>query len=95
MEKYSLDLPQIRKDEISVDQREVNIDVSHRFDYGFKGYEPREVPGLKYEAHLRFTGDKGLSKPSQASGPSTCRAARCASASWYIEFGTCILPLSR
>jgi hypothetical protein len=62
VEKYSLDLPQIRKDDISVDHREVSIDVSHRFDYGFRGYGPSEVPGMEYEAHVPFTGDAGLFK---------------------------------
>lgn len=67
VEKYSLNLPQIRKEDISVDQREVGIDVSRRFDYGFSGYEPREVPGMEYEVHVPFTGDAGLFKtrPSQ------------------------------
>jgi len=62
VEKYSLDLPQIRKPDISVDQREVSIDVSHRFEYGFRGYGPSEVPGMEYEAHVPFTGDASLFK---------------------------------
>lgn len=59
-EKFTLDLPVLDYEAITVEQREADIDVSHRFDYGLRGYGPSQVRGLEYEAHIPFAGDPNL-----------------------------------
>ena len=62
VDKFSLDLPAIRRDDISVESRETDIDVSQRFDYGYRGFGPSAVRGVEYEAHIPFDGNPGLFK---------------------------------
>jgi hypothetical protein len=59
-EKFTLDLPVIRTEDISFEQREANIDISRRHDYGFDGYGPCHVRGIEYEFHIPFSGDPNL-----------------------------------
>ena len=60
IQRFSIDLPVLGADDISVEQREVDIDVRHRFDYGFRGDGPGTVRGVEYEVHIPFEGDGGM-----------------------------------
>ena len=59
-EKFTLDLPVLNYDGITIEQREADIDVSRRFDYGFAGHGQSQVRGMEYEAHIPFSGDPNL-----------------------------------
>jgi hypothetical protein len=60
--KFTLELPVIRKGDITVEHREAEIDISRRFEYGYSGVGPGTVRGIEYEAHIPFDGDPGLFK---------------------------------
>lgn len=61
-DKFTLDLPVLDYHGITVEQREADIEVGHRFDYGFRGDGPRQIRGMEYEAHVPFSGDPNLLK---------------------------------
>lgn len=61
VEKYSLDIPSLDVDEIVADEREHDVDVSNRFEYG--GYDGRGrqyVKGTAIEITIPFSGDRGF-----------------------------------
>ncbi len=58
VDKFTLELPSIRKDDISVDHRETAIDISRRIEYGYSG--SGKVLGIEYEVHVPFDGDGSL-----------------------------------
>lgn len=61
--KFTLDLPVIDDNEVSVDQRETEIDVSRgsgAFGYGLGRHGPTYVTGTEYEFHIPFTGNADL-----------------------------------
>jgi hypothetical protein len=58
--KFTLELPVIRKGDITVEHREAEIDISRRFEYGYSGVGPGTVRGIEYEAHIPFDGDRSL-----------------------------------
>lgn len=60
-EKYKLDVPVVDPDAVFVEsQGEAKIDVSHRFDYGFRRGERAEVSGQQIIVAAPFTGDPDL-----------------------------------
>jgi hypothetical protein len=56
-DKYRVDVPVLQPDAIVADQREAQVDVSHRFDYVTCGPGPHNVPGTTVEITIPFTGD--------------------------------------
>ena len=60
--KYSLDVPTLKENDAYIErQGETQIDVSHRFDYGFdRGRGNRFVPGHEVVVAIPHTGDADL-----------------------------------
>ena len=56
-EKYRVDVPVLQREAIVADQREAQVDVSHRFDYAPRVRGPHHVPGTTVEITIPFTGD--------------------------------------
>jgi hypothetical protein len=56
-EKYSIEVPVLRKEGIVADQREANVDVSGRFDYDTRGAGPHHVSGTTVEIAIPFSGE--------------------------------------
>jgi hypothetical protein len=58
IDKFSLDPPKLNRDDRRlVEDRDAKIDISHRFDYGFRrGDEHRYVQGQRIVIGVKFTG---------------------------------------
>lgn len=61
-EKYSLEVPKLDKDAISIKQREVEIDVSGDRDHYFSSDGPHYVQGTAIDVRVPFHGDPGMFK---------------------------------
>ena len=57
-EKYRVNVPVLQRDAIVADQREAEVDVTHRFDYISHRPGPHLVPGTTVEITIPFTGDE-------------------------------------
>ena len=56
-EKYRVDVPVLQRESIVADQREAQVDVSHRFEYMPRGLGPNYVPGTTVVITVPFQGD--------------------------------------
>ena len=61
-EKYSLEVPKLDKDTISIKQREVEIDVSGDRDRYFSSHGPHYVQGTAIDVRVPFHGDPNMFK---------------------------------
>ena len=61
IDKYSVEIPQIYEEGITVDQGDAQIDVSRRFEYAvFDRSQPLLITGTRITFYLPFTGDGQL-----------------------------------